>query len=161
MSGTVEWLTIASSLASGLLGVVLGSVITLKERDREEDRLNRGAARVTYVELAENISYIKGAMKHRITMPLMTRTWPETRTRLAATLSPTDFAKLARSYAEITAMQKAWQDRPLGSGGIGSNTLEITRNTLARVEEASLILLAKGWTDPADREIVSSTIHEA
>jgi hypothetical protein len=59
----VDWHAVVLSLLSGIVGVVLGSVITLRERDKEQQRLNQGAARVTYVELTENTDCLKAAIK--------------------------------------------------------------------------------------------------
>ena len=156
----VDWQAVVLTLLSGIAGVVLGAVITLNKQKQEEDRLNQGAARVTYVELAENTDYLKAAIKRATTMPVMTRTWPETRARLAAMLGPSDFAVVATAYGKLTALELPWGMRPIGTTGLGANSLEATRQVLERVEAAASILLSQGWPRPEDREELAAQLAE-
>jgi hypothetical protein len=82
------WLTIVASMVSGIVGVVAGAVLTVRRQEQVERRLNQSAARITYFELAENASYLGTAINYSRALPVLVRTWPETRARLAAFLVP-------------------------------------------------------------------------
>ena len=142
-----EWSVV--TILAGLAGVLFGAFITLRLERLRENRLNAGAARVTFWELAENKGHLEGAIARAETAPLVTETWPETRARLAAMLSPGDLGVVAGAYMGLTTTKLVWAQSPLGSP-MGAVGVPPTQAALDRVIPARDILERRGW--PSDRE---------
>ncbi len=144
---------------SGIVGVGIGAYLTLKHQDQAERRLDQGAARVTYFELAENTGYLQTAIERGVTMPILTRTWPETRARLAALLPAGGFAVVATAYAKLTATEIAWGHLMAGSPQ-NQTSVQATADVLERVEAAATILELQGWPQKADRDALLEQLRE-
>jgi hypothetical protein len=145
----VDWPDIVVSLVSGLTGTVLGLAGATNLHRDDESRLDTGARRVTYHELAENTSYLSVAIRTAVSMPVLTSTWPDTRGRLATALAPDEFTTVASAYAKLTATGLASSHFPPGMPQ-GPESVKATAEVLARVEEAAAVLERRGW--PSERE---------
>ena len=88
-----------------------------------------------------------------------TTTWPETRARLAACLSPGDCATVATAYAKLTATELAWA-HTLPATSQSPSSMEATRDVLERVSAAGFVLERFGWEDEADRAALVEALQD-
>jgi hypothetical protein len=153
----MEWFGIVLSLLSGLLGFVVGAVITLKADQQKQRRLNEGAARITFFELSANTAFLQGAINFGRTTPLVISTWPTTRAQIASMLGPRDLAVVATAYMKIELTKTAWELQPLPSPMVA---VAATRAALDRANEAANILERVGWPLDTDRTALGEALSE-
>ncbi len=107
----------------------------------------------------ECTSYLQAARAQQVAVPIPTKTWPETRGRLAAALPPGDFATLALAYAKLTALQLAWGEL-LPSIVMGSDGVHATQEVMERVEAATIVLVRHAWPSKAEQEALLKYFQE-
>lgn len=150
--------TLITALA-GVAGVGIGAFLTLKRQDQTDRRMDLAAVRVTFFELAENTSYLQTSIKNRVSMPVLTQTWPETRGRLAGSLPPGDFAVVATAYAKLTATAIAYS-HVLPTTPLNPGQVEAAEDVMKRVDAAATILEARGWPSEAEREALLAQLRD-
>jgi hypothetical protein len=153
-----DWSDLAIGLSGGLLGAVIGAAATVKLHHDNEDRDDKGSARVTFFELAELSSYLSTAQKNKVPVPLPVSTWPQTRARLAMTLPPEDFALVATAYAKVAALDLAWKTRRRSN--LRPETVGYVAEILQRVEAGADLLERKGWVTVDERNELHAQLDE-
>jgi len=144
------------NLLSGLFGAVLGVLGVVILQWRETRRQEAAAARVVFMEVAQNSSALNMARSIGVYVPLASSGWIAEQSRLAHALSPGDCVVVATFYMRVDLIR----GRGFASSGAPIQGLtQAAEDAFRRGEAAAAILEKRGWW-PWQRAALREKLNE-
>ena len=149
---------IALNLAVGAIGALIGALAAYRLQVRESRRLDRGAARALYMELAGNQTAARHGGTRMDARPpffdLRRDVYTEEIARLGAYLTPQELLAVTWAYALLPAAETALESLQSGGGARGDDPERaVLLQLAAEIEHALVLLQPRVWTEAERRTL--------